>query len=94
MHKSDLLAEMVCSNSLRSDALDNAVGLLHEEMRRLELEHTNKHRRQVGGENRVVLGVIRPIQTPQAHPSSARFRAQRGACNMRDALSRARGNGR
>ncbi len=35
VHKSDLLAEMVCSNSLRSDALDNAVGLLHEEMRRL-----------------------------------------------------------
>ena len=35
VHKSDLLAEMVCSNSLRSDSLDNAVGLLHEEMRRL-----------------------------------------------------------
>jgi len=35
VHESDLLAEMVCSNSLRSDALDNAVGLLHEEMRRL-----------------------------------------------------------
>ena len=35
VHKSDLLAEMVCSNSLRSDGLDNAVGLLHEEMRRL-----------------------------------------------------------
>ena len=27
---------MVCSNSLRSDGLDNAVGLLHEEMRRLD----------------------------------------------------------
>ncbi|MFQ5742785.1 MAG: methylenetetrahydrofolate--tRNA-(uracil(54)-C(5))-methyltransferase (FADH(2)-oxidizing) TrmFO [Acidobacteriota bacterium] len=36
VHKSDLLAEMVCSNSLRSDSLDNAVGLLHEEMRRLD----------------------------------------------------------
>jgi methylenetetrahydrofolate--tRNA-(uracil-5-)-methyltransferase len=36
VHKSGLLAEMVCSNSLRSDALDNAVGLLHEEMRRLD----------------------------------------------------------
>ena len=35
VHKTDLLAEMVCSNSLRSDSLDNAVGLLHEEMRRL-----------------------------------------------------------
>ena len=36
VHKSDYLAEMVCSNSLRSDELDNAVGLLHEEMRRLD----------------------------------------------------------
>jgi methylenetetrahydrofolate--tRNA-(uracil-5-)-methyltransferase len=35
VHKTPFLAEMVCSNSLRSDALDNAVGLLHEEMRRL-----------------------------------------------------------
>lgn len=34
-HQSDGLAELVCSNSLRSDdALNNAVGLLHEEMRR------------------------------------------------------------
>lgn len=34
-HSSPLLAEMVCSNSLRSDALNSAVGLLKEEMRRL-----------------------------------------------------------
>jgi methylenetetrahydrofolate--tRNA-(uracil-5-)-methyltransferase len=35
-HKTDGLAELVCSNSLRSDDKDtNAVGLLHEEMRRL-----------------------------------------------------------
>ena len=34
-HSSDQLAELVCSNSLRSDRLHNAVGLLHEEMRRL-----------------------------------------------------------
>lgn len=34
-HKSEGLAELVCSNSLRSDdATNNAVGLLHEEMRR------------------------------------------------------------
>ena len=34
-HVSDRLAELVCSNSFRSDdALNNAVGLLHEEMRR------------------------------------------------------------
>ncbi|MDF3075930.1 MAG: trmFO [Alphaproteobacteria bacterium] len=34
-HETDNLAELVCSNSFRSDdALNNAVGLLHEEMRR------------------------------------------------------------
>ena len=35
VHKSDKLAELVCSNSFRGDKLDNAVGLLKEEMRRL-----------------------------------------------------------
>jgi len=35
-HESDRLAEMVCSNSFRSDdSENNAVGLLHQEMRRL-----------------------------------------------------------
>ncbi len=34
-HTTPDLAELVCSNSLRSDQLHNAVGLLHEEMRRL-----------------------------------------------------------
>jgi methylenetetrahydrofolate--tRNA-(uracil-5-)-methyltransferase len=34
-HTTDELAELVCSNSLRSDQLHNAVGLLHEELRRL-----------------------------------------------------------
>jgi len=35
-HQTDGLAELVCSNSFRSDdAANNAVGLLHEEMRRL-----------------------------------------------------------
>ncbi len=35
-HKTGTLAELVCSNSFRSDdAMNNAVGLLHEEMRRL-----------------------------------------------------------
>ena len=35
-HTSDGFAELVCSNSLRSDRLTNAVGLLKEEMRRLD----------------------------------------------------------
>src|SRR5439155_4857441 len=35
VHKTSQLAELVCSNSFRGDKLDNAVGLLKEEMRRL-----------------------------------------------------------
>src|SRR5258706_14262838 len=36
-HRTDGLAELVCSNSFRSDdAANNAVGLLHAEMRRLD----------------------------------------------------------
>ncbi len=34
-HQTDGLAELVCSNSLRSNAVDNASGLLKQEMRRL-----------------------------------------------------------
>ena len=35
-HHSDGFAELVCSNSLRGDRLENAVGLLKEELRRLD----------------------------------------------------------
>ena len=35
-HKMHTFAELVCSNSLRSDSMTNAVGLLKEEMRRLD----------------------------------------------------------
>lgn len=35
-HKTDKFAELVCSNSFRGAALTNAVGLLKEEMRRLD----------------------------------------------------------
>jgi len=35
-HSSPLLAELVCSNSLRSNDVESAVGLLKEEMRRLD----------------------------------------------------------
>ncbi len=34
-HHSEGFAELVCSNSLRSDSLSNAIGLLKEEMRRM-----------------------------------------------------------
>lgn len=36
VHQTDHLAELVCSNSFRGDKLDNAVGLLKAEMRRLD----------------------------------------------------------
>jgi len=36
VHKTDRLAELVCSNSFRGDKLDNAVGLLKAEMRVLD----------------------------------------------------------
>ncbi|MBQ3391037.1 MAG: methylenetetrahydrofolate--tRNA-(uracil(54)-C(5))-methyltransferase (FADH(2)-oxidizing) TrmFO [Clostridia bacterium] len=35
-HHSEGFAELVCSNSLRAESLENAVGLLKEEMRRLD----------------------------------------------------------
>ncbi|MCC7271847.1 MAG: methylenetetrahydrofolate--tRNA-(uracil(54)-C(5))-methyltransferase (FADH(2)-oxidizing) TrmFO, partial [Alphaproteobacteria bacterium] len=52
-HLTDGLAELVCSNSFRSDdALNNAVGLLHEEMRRcgsLMLRAGDAHKVPAGG---------------------------------------------
>jgi len=52
-HKTDRLAELVCSNSFRSDdAVNNAVGLLHEEMRRcgsLILAAADAHKLPAGG---------------------------------------------
>ncbi|MEO1281301.1 MAG: methylenetetrahydrofolate--tRNA-(uracil(54)-C(5))-methyltransferase (FADH(2)-oxidizing) TrmFO [Pseudomonadota bacterium] len=52
-HQTDGLAELVCSNSFRSDdAETNAVGLLHEEMRRagsLIMEMGDQHKLPAGG---------------------------------------------
>src|ERR1700761_8262431 len=52
-HKTDGFAELVCSNSFRSDDVDyNAVGLLHEEMRRagsLILAAADRHKLPAGG---------------------------------------------
>ena len=51
-HVSDGFAELVCSNSLRSDELTNAVGLLKEEMRRLGsliMTCAGEHRVPAGG---------------------------------------------
>jgi methylenetetrahydrofolate--tRNA-(uracil-5-)-methyltransferase len=52
-HQTDSLAELVCSNSFRSDdAQNNAVGLLHEEMRRagsLVMRAADAHKLPAGG---------------------------------------------
>lgn len=52
-HKTDGLAELVCSNSFRSDEWEtNAVGLLHEEMRRMDsviLAAGDTHKLPAGG---------------------------------------------
>ena len=73
-HKTDGLAELVCSNSFRSDDWEtNAVGLLHEEMRRagsLILAAGDRHALPAGG----ALAVDRDnfsaevTQRLQAHP--------------------------
>lgn len=51
-HHSDQMAELVCSNSLRSDRLSNAVGLLKQEMRlfsSLIMEAADRTRVPAGG---------------------------------------------
>jgi methylenetetrahydrofolate--tRNA-(uracil-5-)-methyltransferase len=50
-HQTDRLAELVCSNSFRSDNPESAVGLLHEELRRagsLVLSAADAHRVPAG----------------------------------------------
>ncbi|MBV9045440.1 MAG: methylenetetrahydrofolate--tRNA-(uracil(54)-C(5))-methyltransferase (FADH(2)-oxidizing) TrmFO [Alphaproteobacteria bacterium] len=74
-HITDGLAELVCSNSLRSDDWENnAVGLLHEEMRRagsLIMRSADAHRLPAGG----ALAVDRVpfsdtiTRTLEAHPN-------------------------
>ena len=51
VHHTDRLAELVCSNSFRADHVENAVGLLKEEMRRL-----GSLVMRVAGETRVPAG--------------------------------------
>src|SRR5262245_33781834 len=73
-HLTDNLAELVCSNSFRSDdAANNAVGLLHEEMRRagsLIMRAADAHKLPAGGAlavDRHGFSAAAP-QTPLAHP--------------------------
>lgn len=80
-HTTSNLAELVCSNSLRSDRLENAVGLLKEEMRRLNsiiIKSADLHRIPAGG----ALAVDREsfskyiTDTISAHPNITLFRQE------------------
>ena len=60
-HRSDGFAELVCSNSLRSNKLDNAVGLLKEELRKLNsliIRCADETRVPAGGALAVVRGLF------------------------------------
>ena len=72
-HHTDLFGELVCSNSLRSDQLENAVGLLKEELRRLAsliLRCADEYRVAAGGALAVDrLGFARSItDVIRSHP--------------------------
>lgn len=80
-HTTSYLAELVCSNSLRSDRLENAVGLLKEEMRRLNsliIKAADLHRIPAGG----ALAVDREnfskyiTHTIGAHPNITLYRKE------------------
>lgn len=50
-HHTEYFGELVCSNSLRSDQMENAVGLLKEELRRcssLIMSCADEHRVEAG----------------------------------------------
>jgi methylenetetrahydrofolate--tRNA-(uracil-5-)-methyltransferase len=51
-HQTSHLAELVCSNSFRNDAIESAIGVLHEEMRKLDsliMRMADKHKVPAGG---------------------------------------------
>ena len=72
-HHTDDFGELVCSNSLRSDQLENAVGLLKEELRRMDsliLSCADAHRVEAGGALAVDLHAFSRAITEQirSHP--------------------------
>src|SRR3954469_13430004 len=74
-HETDCLAEMVCSNSFRSDDADhNAVGLLHQEMRALGsliIRTADRHRVPAGSALAVDRGgfAAEVTDTIERHPN-------------------------
>ena len=83
VHKTDRLAELVCSNSLRGDKLDNAVGLLKEEMRRLGslvMRAADAHRVPAGAALAVDRERFSQAITDAIHGAPADHRRPRGGC--------------
>jgi methylenetetrahydrofolate--tRNA-(uracil-5-)-methyltransferase len=72
-HRTEGLAELVCSNSFRSDDWENnAVGLLHEEMRRagsLIMRAADAHKLPAGGALAVDREAFSAAQSSSAIPS-------------------------
>ena len=70
-HETDGLAELVCSNSFRSDdAMGNAVGLLHEEMRRADsliMRCADTHKLPAGGALAVDRNLFSDMVTKTLH---------------------------
>ena len=82
-HKTDGLAELVCSNSFRSDDREtNAVGLLHEELRRagsLIMRTGDAHQVPAGGALAVDRdGFSAAVSEALARASAGHHRARRG----------------
>ncbi len=72
-HHSPDFAELVCSNSLRSDQIENAVGLLKEELRRLDsliISCADEHKVEAGGALAVDRGAFSAAVTERirSHP--------------------------
>lgn len=80
-HHSEDFAELVCSNSLRGDRLENAVGLLKEELRRLDsliLSCADATRVEAGGALAVDRGGFSKMVTERilSHPNISVLREE------------------
>jgi methylenetetrahydrofolate--tRNA-(uracil-5-)-methyltransferase len=70
-HLTENLAELVCSNSFRSDdASNNAVGLLHEEMRRALADHARGRRPDLPAGGALAVDAATAFPPPSAGPCS------------------------
>ena len=90
-HRSADFAELVCSNSLRSDELTNAVGLLKAEMRRLDsliMKSADQNRVAAGGALAVDrYGFARTItETLKNHPNITLVEAEADAIPEGDVI--------